>query len=149
MWQQGRVLAERLSLNLLSGPRRETDETGRDSVTSSRTAMKGRKRRSSVSLHSFTGVEGSSTMLACTSTDRLFPRRLYNNIIAPSLLSANSNYYLFKQGIKPAWEDDANEKGGKWSVQLPRGKYTDAIDNMWLYTVRPLSSLFPPFPLRN
>ncbi|GAA6025815.1 hypothetical protein JCM10207_000643 [Rhodosporidiobolus poonsookiae] len=60
---------------------------------------------------------------------------LYNNIVAPSLLSANSNYYLFKEGIKPAWEDAANEQGGKWSVQLPRGKYTDAIDAFWLYTM--------------
>ncbi|GAA5903354.1 eukaryotic translation initiation factor 4E [Sporobolomyces salmoneus] len=60
---------------------------------------------------------------------------LYNNIIAPSHLSPNSNYYLFKEGIKPAWEDEANEEGGKWSVQLPRGKYSSEIDTMWLYTM--------------
>ncbi|GAA6033100.1 hypothetical protein JCM8097_002944 [Rhodosporidiobolus ruineniae] len=60
---------------------------------------------------------------------------LYNNIIPPSLLSANSNYYLFKEGIKPAWEDPANAQGGKWSVQLPRGKYTEQIDAFWLYTM--------------
>ncbi|GAA5914344.1 hypothetical protein JCM6882_008167 [Rhodosporidiobolus microsporus] len=60
---------------------------------------------------------------------------LYNNIIPPSLLSANSNYYLFKEGIKPAWEDAANQTGGKWSVQLPRGKYTEQIDAFWLYTM--------------
>ncbi|GAA5988943.1 hypothetical protein JCM10908_006239 [Rhodotorula pacifica] len=60
---------------------------------------------------------------------------LYNNIVPPSNLGAGSNYYLFKQGIKPAWEDAANEKGGKWSVQLPRGKYSDQIDQYWLYTM--------------
>ncbi|BGP10367.1 eukaryotic translation initiation factor 4E [Rhodotorula toruloides] len=60
---------------------------------------------------------------------------LYNNIVPPSMLGANSNYYLFKQGIKPAWEDEANAHGGKWSVQLPRGKYTDQIDTFWLYTM--------------
>ncbi|GAA6058793.1 hypothetical protein JCM10212_001909 [Sporobolomyces blumeae] len=60
---------------------------------------------------------------------------LYNNIIAPSHLSANSNYYLFKEGIKPAWEDEANSQGGKWSVQLPRGKYSGEIDTFWLYTM--------------
>ncbi|BGO94187.1 hypothetical protein NBRC10512_001335 [Rhodotorula toruloides] len=60
---------------------------------------------------------------------------LYNNIVPPSMLGANSNYYLFKQGIKPAWEDEANAHGGKWSVQLPRGKYTDQIDAFWLYTM--------------
>jgi len=42
-----------------------------------------------------------------------------------------------QEGIKPAWEDSANAKGGKWSVQLPRGKYTESVDNIWLYTVRP------------
>ncbi|KAK4049582.1 eukaryotic translation initiation factor 4E [Microbotryomycetes sp. JL201] len=60
---------------------------------------------------------------------------LYNNIVPPSLIHPNSNYYLFKEGIKPAWEDPANSKGGKWSVQLPRGKYSDQIDSFWLYTM--------------
>ncbi|GAA5865561.1 hypothetical protein JCM3774_002051 [Rhodotorula dairenensis] len=60
---------------------------------------------------------------------------LYNNIVPPSTLGAGSNYYLFKQGIKPAWEDTANAQGGKWSVQLPRGKYSDQIDQYWLYTM--------------
>ncbi|BGP57540.1 hypothetical protein JCM8202_002260 [Rhodotorula sphaerocarpa] len=60
---------------------------------------------------------------------------LYNNIVPPSSLGAGSNYYLFKQGIVPAWEDQANKEGGKWSVQLPRGKYSDQIDQYWLYTM--------------
>ncbi|GJN93464.1 hypothetical protein Rhopal_006521-T1 [Rhodotorula paludigena] len=61
---------------------------------------------------------------------------LYNNIVPPSTLGGgNSNYYLFRDGIKPAWEDDANAQGGKWSVQLPRGKYSDQIDRVWLYTM--------------
>ncbi|GAA5946206.1 hypothetical protein JCM3775_000925 [Rhodotorula graminis] len=60
---------------------------------------------------------------------------LNSAIVPPSTLGQNANYYLFKQGIKPAWEDDANSQGGKWSVQLPRGKYTDHIDRFWLYTM--------------
>ncbi|KAI5474426.1 cap binding protein [Pseudohyphozyma bogoriensis] len=60
---------------------------------------------------------------------------LYNNIVPPSLIHPNSNYYLFKEGVKPAWEDPANAQGGKWSVQLPRGKYSEQIDNYWLYTM--------------
>lgn len=35
----------------------------------------------------------------------------------------------------PAWEDEANKKGGKWSIQLPREKHKANIDQMWLYTV--------------
>lgn len=60
---------------------------------------------------------------------------LYHNIIPPSQLPAKANYYLFKQGIKPAWEDPANAKGGKWAVQFPREKSRGTIDSLWLYTV--------------
>lgn len=61
---------------------------------------------------------------------------LYNNIIPPSALPQKANYYLFKEGIKPAWEDPANTNGGKWSIQLPRDKSRAGIDRLWLYTVR-------------
>jgi len=60
---------------------------------------------------------------------------LYNNIVPPSHIATNSNYYLFKSGIKPAWEDSANTNGGKWAVQLPRDKNRDTIDKYWLYTM--------------
>jgi translation initiation factor 4E len=35
----------------------------------------------------------------------------------------------------PAWEDQANKDGGKWSVQVPRDKTRSVIDKMWLYTM--------------
>jgi translation initiation factor 4E len=60
---------------------------------------------------------------------------LYNNIIPPSQLPQKANYYLFKEGIIPAWEDDANKNGGKWSIQLPKDKNRANVDKMWLYTV--------------
>lgn len=60
---------------------------------------------------------------------------LYNNIVPPSSLPQKANYYLFKDGIIPAWEDAANKDGGKWSIQLPRDKNRLAIDQMWLYTM--------------
>ncbi|OBZ79936.1 Eukaryotic translation initiation factor 4E-1 [Grifola frondosa] len=46
-----------------------------------------------------------------------------------------ANYYLFKEGIIPAWEDDANKNGGKWSIQLPKDKNRAHVDKMWLYTM--------------
>ncbi|KAJ3548229.1 hypothetical protein NM688_g5324 [Phlebia brevispora] len=61
---------------------------------------------------------------------------LYNNIVPPSQLPQKANYYLFKEGIIPAWEDEANKNGGKWSIQLPKDKNRGQIDKMWLYTVR-------------
>jgi len=78
--------------------------------------------------------------------------RLYNNIVPPSQLPQKANYYLFKvclssghfkwggltseqEGIIPAWEDEANKNGGKWSIQLPKDKNRAYVDKMWLYTV--------------
>jgi len=60
---------------------------------------------------------------------------LYNNVIPPSDLPAKANYYLFKDGIRPAWEDPANANGGKWSIQLPRDKSRDSINTLWLHTM--------------
>jgi len=60
---------------------------------------------------------------------------LYNNIIPPSHLPQKANYYLFKEGIIPAWEDEANKLGGKWSIQLPREKNRANVEKMWLYTM--------------
>jgi len=40
-----------------------------------------------------------------------------------------------QEGIIPAWEDEANKTGGKWSIQLPKEKNRANVDKMWLYTV--------------
>jgi len=71
---------------------------------------------------------------------------LYNNIIPPSQLPQKANYYLFKEGIIPAWEDDANKNGGKWSIQLPKDKNRANVDKMWLYTMlAAIGETFDPF----
>jgi len=71
---------------------------------------------------------------------------LYNNIVAPSMLPQKANYYLFKEGIIPAWEDDANKQGGKWSIQLPKDKNRGNIDKMWLYTMlAAIGETFDPY----
>lgn len=59
----------------------------------------------------------------------------YNNIVPPSQLPTKANYYLFKDGIAPAWEDPQNKNGGKWEIQVAREKSKSIIDKMWLYTV--------------
>jgi translation initiation factor 4E len=40
-----------------------------------------------------------------------------------------------QEGIIPAWEDEANKNGGKWSIQLPKDKNRQKVDQMWLYTL--------------
>lgn len=52
-----------------------------------------------------------------------------------SILPEPSNAYRSQEGIIPAWEDEANKNGGKWSIQLPRDKNRSNVDKMWLYTV--------------
>ncbi|TFK41097.1 eukaryotic translation initiation factor 4E class I [Crucibulum laeve] len=75
---------------------------------------------------------------------------LYNNIIPPSQLPQKANYYLFKEGIIPAWEDEANKNGGKWSIQLPKDKNRANVDKMWLYTMlAAIGETFDPSPTTN
>ncbi|KAF8574586.1 translation initiation factor eIF4e [Ramaria rubella] len=44
--------------------------------------------------------------------------RYFNWLKPPSRLERNSNYHLFKSGIKPMWEDEANANGGKWVLTM-------------------------------
>ncbi|EEY66427.1 eukaryotic initiation factor 4E, putative [Phytophthora infestans T30-4] len=59
---------------------------------------------------------------------------LYNNILAPTKLSIGSNYHLFKEGIRPMWEDPINAKGGKWIFTNPRSRKA-RLDECWLYVM--------------
>jgi len=56
---------------------------------------------------------------------------LWNNIKPPSSLATNSNYHLFKSGIEPKWEDQANQYGGKWILVCPT-KNRNSLNDMWL-----------------
>jgi translation initiation factor 4E len=50
-------------------------------------------------------------------------------------LAANSNYHLFKKGVKPAWEDKRNAEGGKWIITIPKqDSRKGKVDEWWLYT---------------
>jgi len=65
--------------------------------------------------------------------------RVFNNIKPASALQPGSNYHLFKEPVQPKWEDEANQKGGKWVVGIPpksnsRGSQ-NPTDQFWLWTV--------------
>jgi translation initiation factor 4E len=65
----------------------------------------------------------------------------YSHLVRPNELVSPSDYHLFKyvikhkrnsvcvfflfllfrQGISPLWEDESNQKGGKWMVRLRKG----------------------------
>ena len=61
----------------------------------------------------------------------------------PSQLGRNTNYHLFKNGIKPMWEDPANAKGGRWVLTLReqansvggRAAHEAILDRSWMWLV--------------
>ena len=55
--------------------------------------------------------------------------RYFNWLKSPSKLEKNSNYHLFKKGIKPMWEDEANANGGKWVLTMKNNP--QLLDRCW------------------
>merc|ERR1712001_45636 len=57
---------------------------------------------------------------------------LYNHIELASRLAAGCDYSLFKEGVKPMWEDERNKKGGRWLINLDKKQRASCLDNFWL-----------------
>uniref|UniRef100_A0A1I7YB70 eIF-4F 25 kDa subunit n=1 Tax=Steinernema glaseri TaxID=37863 RepID=A0A1I7YB70_9BILA len=57
---------------------------------------------------------------------------IYNHILPPSRLEFGSDYYVFRQGIKPMWEDDNNARGGRWIINVDRLKRNTRLDAYWM-----------------
>lgn len=45
-----------------------------------------------------------------------------------------SDYHLFKEGVRPEWEDPQNKHGGKWSYSFKDKRNID-INDLWLHTM--------------
>ena len=59
---------------------------------------------------------------------------LFNNVVAPTKLTMNSNFHIFKKGVLPMWEDETNKKGGKWVLSIPKQR-RKSVDLWWMYIV--------------
>lgn len=57
---------------------------------------------------------------------------LYSHLVKPGELPNHSDFHLFKMGIKPMWEDEANKFGGKWIVRLRKGLASRCWENLVL-----------------
>jgi len=57
---------------------------------------------------------------------------LYNHIELASKLNAGCDYSLFKEGVKPMWEDEKNKHGGRWLINLDKKQRMNSLDNFWL-----------------
>eukprot|EP00761_Pharyngomonas_kirbyi_P013444 gb/GECH01013473.1/.p1 GENE.gb/GECH01013473.1/~~gb/GECH01013473.1/.p1 ORF type:complete len:211 (+),score=61.95 gb/GECH01013473.1/:1-633(+) len=54
----------------------------------------------------------------------------FNFIKKPSEIPMGANYHLFKEGVKPMWEDEINKNGGKWIIVLKRNLSLD-VNEFW------------------
>ncbi|KAJ6583196.1 translation initiation factor eIF 4e-like domain-containing protein [Mycena sp. CBHHK59/15] len=75
-----------------------------------------------------TDYEAGLTVVGDFSTVEEFCR-YFNWLKPPSHLERNSNYHLFKAGIKPMWEDPANANGGKWVLTMKNNPAL--LDRCW------------------
>jgi translation initiation factor 4E len=74
----------------------------------------------------YSDYEKSTMKLASLSTVESF-WTIYSHLKRPSLLPSVSDYHIFKEGIRPVWEDEANKRGGKWIIRLKKG----VADRYW------------------
>uniref|UniRef100_A0A0N4ZSB6 EIF-4F 25 kDa subunit n=1 Tax=Parastrongyloides trichosuri TaxID=131310 RepID=A0A0N4ZSB6_PARTI len=63
-----------------------------------------------------------------------------NEAKPPSLLKNGSDYNLFKNGIKPLWEEDDNVEGGRAVLTLDKSANCEILDNMWKELMLALAS---------
>ncbi|KAI4525059.1 translation initiation factor eIF 4e-like domain-containing protein [Schizophyllum commune] len=82
-----------------------------------------------------TDYEAGLTVVGSFATVEEFCR-YFNWLKPPSHLERNSNYHLFKSGIKPMWEDPANANGGKWVLTMKNNP--QLLDRCWNWLVMAL-----------
>uniref|UniRef100_G1LV29 Eukaryotic translation initiation factor 4E family member 2 n=1 Tax=Ailuropoda melanoleuca TaxID=9646 RepID=G1LV29_AILME len=58
--------------------------------------------------------------------------RFYSHMVGLGDLTGHSDFQLFKEGIKPIWEDDANKNGGKWIIWLQKALASHCYENLIL-----------------
>ncbi|GFY16392.1 eukaryotic translation initiation factor 4E [Trichonephila clavipes] len=57
---------------------------------------------------------------------------LYNHLEVVSKIPLGCDYALFKQGIKPMWEDVRNKQGGRWLLNVQKSQRNTDLNNYWL-----------------
>ncbi|BFG00286.1 nascent polypeptide-associated complex subunit alpha muscle-specific form [Drosophila madeirensis] len=59
---------------------------------------------------------------------------LYYHIKWPSEIKIGCDYCMFKAGIRPTWEDEANVRGGCWIASFPKSA-TNELNFYWEYSL--------------
>ncbi|XP_037298967.1 eukaryotic translation initiation factor 4E-like isoform X1 [Manduca sexta] len=56
---------------------------------------------------------------------------LYHHMKLPTELKVGQDYMVFKDGITPMWENEANKKGGRWIIGFEKKTFKE-MDRIWL-----------------
>ncbi|MCL4130726.1 UNVERIFIED_CONTAM: hypothetical protein GTU68_059334 [Idotea baltica] len=59
----------------------------------------------------------------------------YGHLMRPCDLTTHSDIHIFRDGIKPMWEDPANKNGGKWIIRFRKGLASRCWENLLLAMV--------------
>ncbi|XP_012943231.1 eukaryotic translation initiation factor 4E type 2 [Aplysia californica] len=57
---------------------------------------------------------------------------IYSYIVRAGDMTGHVDYHLFKEGVRPMWEDEANKHGGKWIIRLKKGLASRCWENLIL-----------------
>lgn len=73
---------------------------------------------------------------------------LFTHIKQPTEVKVGSDYSLFKDGIRPMWEDQRNRDGGVWRITLQQ-RQRGELDRYWIDTVSRLWTYLHPANVLN
>uniref|UniRef100_A0A7S3NNN2 Uncharacterized protein n=1 Tax=Euplotes crassus TaxID=5936 RepID=A0A7S3NNN2_EUPCR len=59
----------------------------------------------------------------------------YQYLLKPNEALSKTCYHVFKQGIKPIWEDDSNKDGGRWHIWFPKGQTNKLWEDLLLHLI--------------
>ncbi|KAL7672605.1 hypothetical protein ACOME3_007489 [Neoechinorhynchus agilis] len=74
--------------------------------------------------------EALTELVRCTTIVNFW--QAMNYVKLPHNITNGSDYYFFQEGIRPVWEDPANQGGGCWSYV---SKTSEELDSVWLETL--------------
>lgn len=57
---------------------------------------------------------------------------LHENIKQASDIDVGCDYALFKNGIRPMWEDEMNRMGGRWIISVDKGCSSNELNALWI-----------------
>jgi translation initiation factor 4E len=71
-------------------------------------------RKAKVDPHSY---DQNMKLVATFTTVEQF-WKIYSHVVRPNSLHSHGDLHVFKEGIKPLWEHEANKQGGRWLVHI-------------------------------